>query len=91
MTGIKGLMARSVWPVDGDPGAGAWHNSTAPGYEQFQWKGDTSSDEVDGHLSAYPFIYELVAEVSALPCGGGGGGGCVEHTALLSPVHPPSL
>ena len=56
-------MARSVVDenvtVDGE----AWHDSSSePGW---RWKGDTSSDEVVGHMFAYPLIYDLVAEDSA--------------------------
>jgi len=37
-----------------------WHNSTSiPG---FAWWGDTSSDEVTGHMFAYPVVYDLLAE-----------------------------
>lgn len=60
VTGIRGLMARSAVDenvtVDGD----AWHESdSVPGW---QWKGDTSSDEVVGHMFAYPIVYDLIAE-----------------------------
>jgi hypothetical protein len=34
-------------------------SATVPGCA---WDGDTSSDEIDGHLSALPVIYDLVAE-----------------------------
>ncbi|KAA0166679.1 hypothetical protein FNF28_03053 [Cafeteria roenbergensis] len=51
VTGIKGLMARScIAPGAPPPGAGKWFNATAPGFEGWMWKGDTSSDEVSGHL-----------------------------------------
>lgn len=43
--------------ADGDD---RWHPSeTMPGY---YWKDDTSSDETDGHLAAYPVLYDLVAQ-----------------------------
>ncbi len=61
VTGVRGLMARSVLhenstvPVP----AGEWHRSTSiPGW---LWKGDTSSDEVAGHMFAYPLVHDLVA------------------------------
>lgn len=60
VTGIPGLMARSVLPVGQKIPDGKWYNSTA--YPGWQWKGDTSSDEVVGHMWAYPLIYDLVAE-----------------------------
>ena len=52
-------MARSVVDenvtVDGE----TWHDSNSvPGWK---WKGDTSSDEVVGHMFAYPIVYDLVA------------------------------
>lgn len=62
ITGVHGLMARSLWPGINPPAGtgGTWHNSTTdPG---FVWKGDTSSDEVVGHLFALPLYYDLVAE-----------------------------
>jgi len=53
-------MARSVLPSNVTAGDGVWHNSTV--YPGWQWKGDTSSDEVTGHLFVYPLFYDLVAE-----------------------------
>ena len=42
----------------------AWHESSAePGWK---WKGDTSSDEVVGHMFAYPLVYDLVADDAAM-------------------------
>ena len=42
----------------------AWHeSSTEPGWK---WKGDTSSDEVVGHMFTYPLVYDLVAEDNAM-------------------------
>lgn len=38
---------------------GEWHD-TPDG--QWEWKGDTSSDEIDGHLFAYSVYYDLVAD-----------------------------
>ena len=57
VTGVKGLMARSaVSPDEPVPSGGTWHNSTNPDYEGWLWKGDASSDEVVGHMFAYPVI-----------------------------------
>ena len=47
VTGVKGLMARSVVATGTKHQNGAWHNSTA--YPGWTWKGDTSSDEVRLH------------------------------------------
>lgn len=53
-------MARSVVDenvtVDGE----VWHDSfSEPGWK---WKGDTSSDEVVGHMFAYTLIYDLITD-----------------------------
>lgn len=63
LTGIKGLFGRS-FILEGQPtGGGTWHNSTVfPGWE---WKGDTSSDEVVGHMFAYPLVARLLDNTTA--------------------------
>lgn len=68
MTGIPGLPARSVW-AKGERGhkaghgsggyAAEWHD-TADGL--FEWKGDTSSDEICSHFYAISLFLELAAE-----------------------------
>ncbi|MFO1501325.1 MAG: hypothetical protein U1G07_23540 [Verrucomicrobiota bacterium] len=67
MTGIPGLPARSVW-AKGERGHKAMHGSggypaewhdTADGL--FEWKGDTSSDELCSHFYAVMCFLELVA------------------------------
>jgi hypothetical protein len=63
VTGIEGLMARSVLHQTQAPPSGTWHNSTV--YPGWIWKGDTSSDEVTGHLFVYPLVYDFVAESPA--------------------------
>ncbi len=62
VTGIKGLMARSfVTPTEPRQSAtDGWYNSTAPGYEGWQWLGDTSSDEVVGHMFAYSILAHVL-------------------------------
>lgn len=67
MTGIPGFPARSVW-AKGERGhqaghgsggyAAEWHD-TADG--TFEWKGDTSSDEICSHFYALALFLELVA------------------------------
>ena len=60
ITGIPGFPARSLAAADEDTGEGGeWH--LTPDHK-WKWKGDTSSDEVVGHLFAYPLFYDLVAE-----------------------------
>ena len=44
VTGVKGLMARSVVRSNVSVSGGVWHNSTTK--LGWKWKGDTSSDEV---------------------------------------------
>lgn len=68
MTGIPGFPARGVW-VKGERGHKAtggsggypaeWHD-TADG--RFEWKGDTSSDELCSHFYAVTRFLELAAE-----------------------------
>lgn len=60
LTGIDGLMGRSLLPVGSRIPGGTWHNSTVD--PRFMWKGDTSSDEVTGHLFVYPIVMNLLAQ-----------------------------
>lgn len=68
MTPIPGFIARSVWAKgekghQADHGSGGapaeWHD-TADG--RFEWKGDTSSDEVCSHFYATKLFLEHVAQ-----------------------------
>lgn len=66
--GYPAFPARSYCvPADGDSGCGTasgeerWHPSTLPGYEEYLWKDDTSSDEIDGHLAFYPVVFDHIA------------------------------
>ncbi len=72
MSGIPGFPARSVW-VKGERG----HKSTggSGGYPAewhdvpggiFEWKGDTSSDEICGHFYAVSLFLELAAQGSEI-------------------------
>ncbi len=57
---IPGYMARSYVSIEESTGQGGeWHVS-ADG--KWKWKGDTSSDEIVGHMFAYPIFFDLVAE-----------------------------
>lgn len=65
--GYPAYPARSYcYIADGDHGCGnadgeeRWHNSTT--MEGYMWKGDTSSDETDGHFAFYPLVYDHVAQ-----------------------------
>ena len=68
MTGISGFPARSVWAKgevghQADHGSGGyaaeWHD-TQDG--RFEWKGDTSSDELCSQFYSFGLFLELVAE-----------------------------
>ena len=57
---IPGFVARSYVAIDESTGHdGEWHVSPDG---KWLWKGDTSSDEIVGHMFAYPLFYELVAD-----------------------------
>lgn len=65
ITGISGFPARA-YIRKGDfrhPG-GEWH-TTPDG--RFEWKGDTSSDEIVGHFFAYSVYYDLAAAPEEKP------------------------
>lgn len=58
----RGFLARSAFRKDETmvaSVAGEWHESSDG---QWLWKGDTSSDELDGHMFAYSVYYDLVAD-----------------------------
>ncbi|MGE4179968.1 MAG: hypothetical protein AB7J34_09105 [Limisphaerales bacterium] len=67
MTGIRGLPARSVW-AKGETGHQAGHGSGGYAAEwhdtedgRFEWKGDTSSDELCSHFYAIGLFIDLAA------------------------------
>lgn len=60
-TPIEGFIARSI-VKKGErviKSHGEWH-TTPDG--KWEWKGDTSSDEIDAHMFAYSIYYDLVAD-----------------------------
>ena len=69
INGIPGFVSRSIRPSKDSPGGheeyhyggeGEWHESTVePGW---QWKADTSSDELSGHFFAWGVYYDHVAK-----------------------------
>ena len=77
VTGIKGLMARSVVPLNWSNGP-RWPNHDPPSQKggrpcnwvnsstdpELAWKCDTSNDEVVGHYFAYLTVAELLAETA---------------------------
>jgi hypothetical protein len=60
ITGIPGFPARSFVAANESTGKGGEWHLTADG--KWKWKGDTSSDEIVGHMFAYPLFYDLVAD-----------------------------
>jgi hypothetical protein len=59
VTGIKGMVARSVEKILPINVGGRWWRSNATADLWF-WKGDTSSDEMSGHLGVYPLIFDML-------------------------------
>ncbi len=65
LTGILGFPARSIVRKDETRyylSTGEWHES--PVDPNYIWKGDTSSDELDGHYFIWAVYYDLVADES---------------------------
>ncbi len=62
VTGISGFPARSIVSA-GDPKKfkydGEWHTDSS---RKWEWKGNTSSDEIAGHFFAYSVYYDLAAD-----------------------------
>jgi len=57
---VKGFPARSILPIEDCPGMNPEKWRTHPGGEVC-WKGDTSVDEVVGHMFGFPIYYDLCA------------------------------
>jgi hypothetical protein len=69
ITGTDGFFARAIWAVGADEGERSRHGSgglpakwVATGDGRWMWKGDTSSDEVNGHFYAVSLFHDLVAQ-----------------------------
>lgn len=61
ITGHKGFTARAIRHKT-DPGFGDGHPEWHPTPDgEWEWKGDTSSDEMVGHFYAYSVFFDLVA------------------------------
>lgn len=61
ITERPGFIARSLALADEYVGEGGeWNHFTPDG--KWKWKGDTSSDEVDGHFFAYAVYFDLCVE-----------------------------
>jgi hypothetical protein len=57
-------MAKAVLPLGQHPPEDPlrWHDSTTPGYTQWQYKDGPSSDDVTGYYFALPLYIEYVAQ-----------------------------
>ncbi len=69
ITPKDGFIARAIWSVKGDKGRRSERGSgglPAKWYPTddglWQWKGDTSSDEVNGHIFAVSIFHDLAAK-----------------------------
>ena len=69
ITPKPGFIARAIWSVNADRGQRSTQGSgglPAKWYPTedglWQWKGDTSSDEVNGHMYAVSLFYDLAAK-----------------------------
>lgn len=66
VTGIEGFPARAIrYPDERDYGTGnreEWHYVTDTDGTVIEWLGETSSDEIVGHMYAYANYYDLVAD-----------------------------
>jgi hypothetical protein len=67
VTPILGFPARAVVyegedVLRSDPERGEWHAFTGPDGTSGEWKGDTSSDEIVGHVFGLSVYYDLVAD-----------------------------
>ncbi len=60
ITGIPGFVARSFAKPEDKHCHGEWDHITPDG--KWRWKGDTSSDEIDGHYYANSVYYDLCAD-----------------------------
>ncbi|MBI3118592.1 MAG: hypothetical protein HYZ00_07895, partial [Candidatus Hydrogenedentes bacterium] len=61
VSGREGLLARAFWPKD-RPLAddGGWRETAD---KQYLWRGDVSSDQMDGTVYGFAFAYDLFANV----------------------------
>jgi len=55
-----GFVSRSFAKPDDAHGSGEWDHITSDG--KWRWKGDTSSDEIDGHMYVYSVYYDVCAD-----------------------------
>jgi len=60
VSGKKGLLARAAWPLERPfEDDGIWRESPDG---KHKWRGDVSSDQMDGVMYGYAWAYDLVAD-----------------------------
>jgi len=60
VSGKRGLLSRAAWPKDvPQPDDGQWHDSPDG---KHVWRGDVSSDQMDGAMYGYAIAYDLMAD-----------------------------
>lgn len=62
VTGINGYLARTTAERVHWPFGGSWYNSTA--YPSWSWMGNTSADEVAGHIFAFQAAQALLGNAT---------------------------
>ncbi len=59
VSGEPGLLARAAWPIDKPmDDDGIWRDSACGNY---RWRGDVSTDQVDGVMYGFTLAYDLIA------------------------------
>lgn len=59
VSGVPGVLARAAWPMDQPmDDDGVWRDSPCGAY---RWRGDVSTDQVDGVMFGFALAYELFA------------------------------
>lgn len=59
VSGVPGVLARAVWPMKKPlEDDGVWRESACGKY---RWRGDVSTDQVDGVLFGFSLAYDLIA------------------------------
>ena len=62
VTDIGAYMARTAALVKNGPFGNGWYNSTS--FPEWAWQGDTSADEVAGHMFAFPAAQRLLGNAT---------------------------
>lgn len=60
VSGVSGVLARATWPIDKPlEDDGIWRPSACGKYK---WRGDVSTDQVDGVMFGFALAYDLIAD-----------------------------